>query len=107
MLWRFYQNLEKYLKPNRVLIIYGARRVGKTTILRNFLNHTNKKFRLDTGENVFVQDVLSSNNFKAIIEYAKNYEIIAIDEAQEISNIGRSLKIIVDQIQNIKVIVTG
>ncbi|NGX62957.1 MAG: hypothetical protein KR126chlam6_00361 [Candidatus Anoxychlamydiales bacterium] len=107
MLYRYYKNLSKYLKPNRVLIIYGARRVGKTTILRNFLENTKEKYRLDTGENVFVQEILSSNNFNAILDYAKGYDIIAIDEAQEIANIGRSLKIIVDQIPNIKVIVTG
>jgi predicted AAA+ superfamily ATPase len=107
MLFRFYENLSKYLKPNRVLIIYGPRRVGKTTLLRNFLDNTKAKYRLDTGENVFVQEVLSSNNFKAILDYAKGYDIIAIDEAQEIANVGRSLKIIVDQIPNIKVIATG
>jgi predicted AAA+ superfamily ATPase len=107
MLWRYYKNLEKYLKKNRVLIIYGPRRVGKTTLLKNFLENTKEKYRLDTGENVFVQEILSSNNFNAILEYAKGYDIIAIDEAQEISNIGRSLKIIVDQIPNIKVIAMG
>lgn len=107
MLFRFYENLSEYLKANRVLIIYGPRRVGKTTLLRNFLDNTKAKYRLDSGENVFVQEVLSSNNFKAILDYARGYDIIAIDEAQEISNIGRALKIIVDQIPNIKVIATG
>jgi uncharacterized protein len=107
MLWRYYENLNTYLKSNRVLVIYGPRRVGKTTILKNFLESTNEKYRLDTGENVFIQEVLSSNNFNAILEYAKGYDIIAIDEAQEITNIGKSLKIIVDQIPGIKVIATG
>ena len=104
---RFYQNLEEYLKPGKALIIYGSRQVGKTTLLKDFLSRSELKYRLDSGENISVQEVFASNDFAKILEYAKYYELIAIDEAQKIKNIGQGLKIIVDQIPTVKIITTG
>jgi len=51
--------------------------------------------------------MLTSQDFSRIIEYASGYELIAIDEARQIPNIGMGLKILVDQIQGLRVIVTG
>lgn len=107
MLDRYYHNLEDYLKPKRVLIIYGPRRAGKTTLLEDYLGRCGYRYLLDSGDNVRTQDVLSSGDFKRIKEYAEGYELIAIDEAQQIPNIGMGLKIIVDQMPNIRVIATG
>lgn len=104
---RIYDNLEKYLKKNKVLVIYGPRRVGKTTILKNFLSQFKGKYKLDSGDNIDTQDILSSNRFSTILEYAENLDLLAIDEAQNIKGIGQGLKIIVDQIDGIKVIATG
>lgn len=107
MIPRFYDNLEKLLKPNMVLVIYGPRRVGKTTILKNYLKKTPFKYKLEVGEDIRIQQVLSSQDFSKILPYAQDYELIAIDEAQQIPNIGMGLKIIVDQLPNIKIIATG
>lgn len=107
MLPRIYDDLEKFLKSGKVLIIYGPRRVGKTTILKNYLKKTKFKFKLDTGDNIRVGHILSSRDFNEILPYAEGYELIAIDEAQQIENIGMGLKIIVDQIPGIRIIATG
>ena len=107
MLWRYYENLEDQLKANKVLIIYGPRRVGKTTLLEKFVKNSRRKIRLDSGDNISIQHLLSSQDFKKIINYAKGYELIAIDEAQEIPKIAQGLKIIVDHIPGIYVIATG
>jgi uncharacterized protein len=107
MLKRYFDQLDTHLKPNRVLIIYGARRVGKTTLLEHYLDSTKYRFRLDNGDNIRLQELLGSQEFDRIIEYAQGYDLIAIDEAQEIPNIGKALKIIVDQVKNIRVIATG
>jgi len=106
MIKRYY-NLEKLIKPNKALIIYGARRVGKTTLLNDFLSRTKLKYKLDSGDNIRIQQILSSQDFSQIREYASGYELIAIDEAQQIPNIGMGLKILVDQIPNLRVIATG
>ena len=107
MIPRFYDDLGKLIERGRVLVIYGPRRVGKTTILKNFLQKTNLKYKLDIGEDIRVQQVLSSQDFSQILPYAQGYELIVIDEAQQIPNIGMGLKIIVDQLPDVKVIATG
>lgn len=107
MIKRFYEPLESYLQPSKVLVIYGPRRVGKTTLLQNFLAHTALKYKLDSGDNVRTQQVLSSQDFGQILDYCAGYALIAIDEAQGIPNIGMALKIMVDQIPGIQVIATG
>jgi len=106
MLKRFY-NLEKMIKHGKVLIIYGPRRVGKTILLEEFLNKTDLKYKLDSGDNIKTQQILSSQDFSQIIEYASGYDLIAIDEAQQIPNIGMGLKILVDQVPNLRIIATG
>jgi uncharacterized protein len=109
MLPRFYDNLSSYLKPNKVLFIFGSRQAGKTTLLKKFLSENKDKFRykLDSGDDINLHAVLGSSDFKKIIEYTKDYDLIAIDEAQKIKGIGQGLKIMVDQVPNLKAIVTG
>jgi len=107
MIKRFFSPLGPLLEPNKVLIVYGPRRVGKTTLLAELLETTQLKYRFDSGENLRVQEVLSSSDFEKIKEYVGDNELIAIDEAQQIPGIGQGLKIIVDQIPGIKVVVTG
>src|SRR3989344_6553109 len=107
MITRFYEDLNPFLQENRALIIYGPRRVGKTTLLKSFLNKTALKYKLDSGDNIRIQELLSSQDFPRIIEYAGGYDLIVLDEAQLIPNIDMGIKIMVDQIPNIKVIATG
>ncbi len=107
MIKRTYEPLNNYLRPNKVLVVYGPRRVGKTTMLQNFLSQTSLKYKLDSGDNIRTQQVLSSQDFNQILAYVEGYELLAIDEAQSIPNVGMGLKIIVDQVPNIRVLVTG
>jgi predicted AAA+ superfamily ATPase len=104
---RHYHNLDRYLKPNKALILYGPRQVGKTTLLKDFLAKTKLRYRLDSGDNIRIRESLSSENFGTIREYAQGYELIAIDEAQKIPNIGEALKILVDEVPGIRLIATG
>jgi predicted AAA+ superfamily ATPase len=104
---RTYEPLDDYLTPNKVLVIYGPRRVGKTTLLQNYLKQTPLKYKLDSGDNLRTQQILSSQDFGQILPYVEGYNLLAIDEAQNIPNIGMGLKIIVDQVPGIRVIVTG
>lgn len=104
---RYYESLGDYLDPNKALLIFGPRQVGKTTLLNDFLKKTKLKYKLESGENFKVQDILGSQNFDQIKEFVEGYELIAIDEAQKIKNVGMGLKIIVDQVPGIKVIATG
>ena len=104
---RIYQNVGALLKPNKVLVIYGARQVGKTTMLQEYLKTCNLKYKLDSGDNISTQNTLSLQDFSLLKEYAEGYELLAIDEAQKIPNIGQCLKILMGQIPGIKIIATG
>jgi predicted AAA+ superfamily ATPase len=107
MITRAYEPLEQYLEPNKVLVIYGPRRVGKTTLLQNHLTQTSLRYRLAIGDDLPTQQLLSSQDVKRIKEYLEGYALFAIDEAQYVPNIGMALKIIVDQIPGMYVIATG
>ncbi|HMQ95615.1 MAG TPA: ATP-binding protein [Candidatus Saccharibacteria bacterium] len=107
MIPRYYSNLESYICPGKVLVIYGPRQVGKTTLIRNYLETAPYKYRFDSGENISIQEVLGSQDFTAISRYVGDNQLIVIDEAQEIANIGRGLKIIVDQHPGVRIIATG
>lgn len=107
MIFRQYSDLDERLKANKVLVVYGPRRVGKTTLIQNFLSKTKMRYRNESGENTKVQHLLNSGDFDLIKEYCEGYDLIVIDEAQNISHVGKGLKIIVDQVPGIKVIVTG
>lgn len=107
MIKRVYDDLGSFIRPHEVLILYGPRRVGKTTLLENYLKKSKLKYRLETGDNIIIRDILSSNNLTRIREYLHGYELLAIDEAQSIPNIGENLKLIIDKMPEVKVIATG
>jgi predicted AAA+ superfamily ATPase len=106
MIKRHYQ-IDRLIRPNKVLVIYGPRRVGKTTLLQDFLKRTKLKYRSDSGDNIRTQDVLGSRDFSRILDYVSGYELLALDEAQQIRGVGMGLKIIVDQVKGFYVVATG
>lgn len=96
-----------FLVPGKALIIYGPRRVGKTTLLKSYLASCGLRYRLETGDDVRIRHLLGSGDLKQIVAFAEGYELIAIDEAQQIPNIGMALKILVDHLPNLLIIATG
>lgn len=107
MILRYFNDLSDMLPDNKVLIIYGPRRVGKTTLVNLLMEKANLKYKIDSGDNIRTRNVLTSEDFQLIKEYAEGYELIVIDEAQNIPGIGQALKIMSDQISKLKVIATG
>lgn len=101
------KNLKKLLLPGKVIVIYGPRRCGKTTLLNKFLEKTKEKYLLVNGEDVIVQNYLSSQSITKLKGFVGKNKLLIIDEAQKIKNIGLNLKLIVDHIKNIKVVATG
>ena len=99
--------LARFLDPKKVLIIYGPRQVGKTTLIKEFMANTKLKYKFESGDNIRTQQILSSQDFDLLKKYVDGYELLIIDEAQEIPNIGMGLKILVDQVPGLKIIATG
>lgn len=103
------QHIEAYQETGRVVMIYGPRRVGKTTLLKKYLeslsSHVLKKY--DIGDDIELQILFNSQNRTRILEYARPYDVIAIDEAQNIAHIGIAVKMIIDEFPDKKIILTG
>jgi len=108
MIKRFYGDLSPYLIPGKVLIIQGPRQTGKTTLIQNNLSSMKQYKQIYlTGDSIEAKTIFSSQSLDTISSFAKNYDLIAIDEAQKIEGIGLGLKILVDHIPEIRVIATG
>lgn len=105
---RFYINeLNKRLKPGKVLAIYGPRQVGKTTIVEALLKKQKGKIYRDSGDNADFREVLNSMSLQRFNSFFAGYDIVFIDELQEIENGGRALKLLIDNLRHLKVVVTG
>ncbi len=103
-----YPKLIKNLKPNKVLVLYGARRVGKTFLIEKLVKELKgKKVKFVTGEDKGVCEELSAQSVQALKRFVSDNEFLIIDEAQKIPNIGLNLKLIVDHIPKIKVLASG
>lgn len=102
------KQFEVKVLPNKVLLLLGARRVGKTELIKKYLEKIPKEDYLKlNGEDIEDADLLkvrSVSNYKRLLA---NTKILVIDEAQNIPEIGLILKLIVDSIDGIKVIATG
>lgn len=93
--------------PNKAVLIFGARRVGKTILLRQIIDKFEGKVLLLNGEDL---DSVSILNEKSISNYSHildGVNLLAIDEAQAIPDIGSKLKLIVDEMPGINVVATG
>jgi len=101
------ENLRKLLSPNKVLVIYGPRRVGKTTLLKMFLKDITEKILFVNGDDIIVRQYLESQSIQKLRDFIGDHSLLVIDEAQYIKQIVLNLKLIVDHIPDIKVIATG
>jgi len=97
----------KMLHSSKVVIIYGARQVGKTTLLNHIVEELPlRTLRID-AEDARYTDVLSSKNTQHLKSLVAGYDLVVIDEAQQIPDIGTTLKLIHDHIPEIRVVATG
>ncbi len=100
-------DFQSKLKPNKVLILLGARRVGKTQLIKKYLESADEKVLQLNGEDVNDTRLLEERSLANYSKLLQNISLLVIDEAQNITDIGLILKFIVDTIDGIKVIATG
>jgi predicted AAA+ superfamily ATPase len=95
------------ITPGKVVIVLGARRTGKTVLLKKISEEVKEPFLFLNGEDFSTIDLLERrtvNNYKTLLG---NRKILFIDEAQKIPDIGMKLKLMVDEINDLKIIITG
>lgn len=95
------------LFKGKALLFFGPRQVGKTTFVENLIADLNKKTLFLNGDESDVLVLFENPNITKLKNIIGDNEILVIDEAQRITNIGIVIKIIVDQIKSVQVIATG
>jgi len=100
------EELEK--QESKIIVIYGARQVGKTTLVENVLadNKDQKILRIN-GDRISNNTLISSRDLQKLESLVFGYDVLFIDEAQRIPEIGINLKILYDNMKSLKIIVTG
>ena len=104
---RIYETKDAYLKKGKVNLMYGPRRVGKTSLIKQLLKDITKKVFLGDGDDIQLRKILSSNDKTRILSALQDYDYIFIDEAQRISDIAWGLKILVDNLPKTIIIASG
>lgn len=101
------QAIQNKLLSNKVIVLLGARRVGKTELLKQIIAETTEKVLFLTGDDVetlSLLEVRSVSNYRRLLGDCR---FLVIDEAQEIPEIGKKLKLMIDHIEGLKILISG
>lgn len=102
--------LDRVSSQNKIIVVLGARQVGKTTLLNSVRQRLEKKQKQVLYLNCDVEEELAAINttsLTAIQKLVGNADYLFIDEAQRLDNPGLTLKILYDNLKNVKTIATG
>ena len=100
--------IEKYLFQGKIIVIYGARQVGKTTLLKALeKKYSAKKSLFINCDFLDARESLFNATSTSLEKLFHSYEVIFIDEAQRVKNIGLTFKIAIDYFPKKQFIVTG
>lgn len=120
------EKIEKNLFKGKVIILYGARQAGKTTLVKSlynrlndgledkFLNLVGSKNSSNLTGSVYlncdepdIKDALTDKTSTELKYFIGNRKLVIIDEAQRVKNIGLTLKLLVDNFPDMQIIATG
>ena len=108
MVKRYLENIiQQHLFKRKVVIIYGARQVGKTTLVEDLVRKLNKKTLILNGDDADVRELFTDAGTSRFMPVLNGNELVIIDEAQRIPQAGLGIKIIHDNFKDIQLIVTG
>ncbi|HAQ37521.1 MAG TPA: ATPase [Saprospirales bacterium] len=101
------ENIKKKLLPNKVTIILGARRVGKTVLVNELLKTIDEPVLKLNGEDIHVHDRLAIRTVENYSQLLGSFRFLFIDEAQKIPDIGLKLKLMIDSIEGLRIVISG
>lgn len=99
--------LKNSIQAQKVTLILGARRVGKSELIKDFLKDRNDDYLLLNGDDVLDIQLLEERSISNYSRLLAGKKLLIIDEAQNISNIGQKLKLMVDNLEGLAIIITG
>lgn len=101
------KQIDKSLIPNKVVVLLGPRRVGKTVLIKRLIDRIDEPYLLLNGEDTDTRlklEYRSVQNYRTLLG---DKRILIVDEAQKIPEVGKILKLMVDEIEGLKVLVAG
>lgn len=105
---RLESTVVKSLFKGKAVIIYGARQVGKTTLVRKIAQDLGRPYGyLNCDELDILSQFQQANNSLALRQMLGENTLVVIDEAQRVRNIGLKLKLLIDTYPEIQLLVTG
>ncbi|MFD2937592.1 ATP-binding protein [Spirosoma flavum] len=99
--------IQEQLQSNKVIVITGTRRVGKTVLLRQIQEQTRLVTLWLNGEDFDVQALLAQRSVAAYGRLLGDTELLLIDEAQAVPEVGRVLKLMIDSFAKLTIVATG
>jgi hypothetical protein len=101
------QQLTDATQPGKVLVVYGPRQVGKTTLVLDLLATSDLPHGYISADELIYREALTSQNRRTLGELLGSNRLLVIDEAQRVPDIGLNLKILVDNYPQASIIATG
>lgn len=101
------KNIEKKMFNGKIIIIYGARQVGKTTLIKKIQEKYNQDSIYFNCDEPDIREALTDKTSTELKFFLGNKKLILLDEAQRVKNIGLTLKLIIDNFPKIQIIATG
>jgi uncharacterized protein len=102
-----FEKLKSSLFKGKVIILYGARRTGKTTLVKELLSNLKEESAYINCELQEYKDALATTNSALLTAFIGSKKVIVFDEAQHIADIGLILKVLVDTFPDVQFIATG
>lgn len=100
-------SIGEHLEEGKVFLIYGPRQAGKTSLVQHYLESTPFKYKFVRGEYLNVQETLSSLDEQIFRDFIEGIDLLVVDEAQAVPQIGTALKLLVDTFPKLRIIATG
>lgn len=101
------KNIRKHLLDNKAIILMGPRQVGKTTLTKLLSKEMPQPVLWWNGDETDIRSLLENPTSTRLKQLIGSSKMLVIDEAQRIENIGLCIKLIVDNLPNVKVLATG
>lgn len=101
------KTIRKDIGKQKVILIFGTRRTGKSTLVKNLAKDNPDTTLVLQGEDFSVSEILQNRTIANYKNLLKGKNLLIIDEAQAIPEIGKILKLMIDNIEPLTIIATG
>ena len=99
--------IQNSLLPGKILVLYGPRQVGKTTLAKDLVSTVSLRSRFVNADELLYREALASQDRQKLSEVLGEAELLVIDEAQRVPDIGLNLKILIDNHPQAVILATG